>query len=60
MMEKYRRVDEGARGARVDQGQDGDGWLTWEKEVDTKGEMARSGVREGSGEWEVASQPGPY
>ena len=52
MLEEDRRVDEGARGARVDQSQDGDGWLAWKKEMNTMGEMAGSGVRGGVGKWE--------
>ena len=46
-MEKDGGVDEGARGAGVDQRKDRDGLVTWQKKVNAEGEVIGGKEREG-------------
>ena len=45
-VEEDRWVEEGSRGARIDQGEDRDGMAAWQEEVDTEGEVAGGRVGE--------------
>ena len=45
-LEEDRGVEEGARGARVDEGEDKDGLATWQEKVNTEGEVAGGRIGE--------------
>ena len=45
-VEEDRGVEEGSRGARVDQREDRDGLATWQGKVDSEGEVAGGRVGE--------------
>ena len=46
-LKEDRGVEEGARGANVDQREDRDGLETWQEKVNSEGEVAGGRVREG-------------